>query len=153
MINAIKVFLGVLLGLGTLGAMSVAGGYYFYTANVARPARPKFAEEGKPRPQPSVTRKPVTEDNDKDKNDKNKEDKQEKELPPGSYGATVIWETGVSLRQEAKDDSLKIGSVGFKEKITVMQENANKTWVQVRNSDGTLEGWLKIGNVERDAGN
>jgi uncharacterized protein YgiM (DUF1202 family) len=150
MINAIKVFLGILLGLGALGAMSVAAGYYFYTANLPRPARPKFAEEGKPKPKPSVTKKPVVEDKEKDK-EKEKED--EKALPPGSYGATVIWDKGVSLRQEPEDGSPKVGGVGYKEKVTVMQENANKTWVQVRNSDGTVEGWLKIGNVERDAGN
>jgi uncharacterized protein YgiM (DUF1202 family) len=152
MINAIKVFLGVLLGLGALGAMSVAAGYYFYTANVARPARPKFAEEGKPKPKPSASKKPVVEDKDKDK-DKEKEKEEEKALPPGSYGATVTWERGVSLRQDPDDNSPKVGGVAHKEKVTVMQENANKTWVQVRNSDGTVEGWLKIGNVERDASN
>jgi hypothetical protein len=42
--------------------------------------------------------------------------------------------------------------VGFKEKIIVLKENADKSWVQVRNSDSTVEGWLKTGNVERDAG-
>jgi uncharacterized protein YgiM (DUF1202 family) len=147
MISVIKVFLGVILGLTALAAIAGAGGYYFFTTNLsARPQRPKFAEEGKPKPKPSVVKKtPVPSAKPTEK-----PEKEEKELPVGAYGATVIWETGVSLRQEPTDASSKVGSVGFKEKVTVMQENTEKTWVQVRNGDGTLEGWIKSGNVERD---
>lgn len=149
MINAIKFLLGVILGIAALGAMVGAGGYYFFTTNLSvQPKRPAFAEENKPKPKP----KPITTPKPTE-SEKPEPKKEEKELPAGAYGATVIWEQGVSLRQEATDSSAKIGGVGFKEKVTVMQENTEKTWVQVRNSDGTLEGWLKSGNLERDPGN
>jgi uncharacterized protein YgiM (DUF1202 family) len=153
MISAIKFILGVILGLAALGAIAGAGGYYFFTTNLSvQPKRPPFAEENKPKPKPKpiATPKPTESEKPDPKKDKEKE---EKELPAGAYGATVIWEQGVSLRQEATDSSAKIGGVAFKEKVTVMQENTEKTWVQVRNSDGTLEGWLKSGNLERDPGN
>jgi uncharacterized protein YgiM (DUF1202 family) len=152
MINLIKFILGVILGIAALGAIAGAGGYYFFTTNLSvQPKRPQFAEESKPKPKPKpiATPKPTESEKPVDQ----KKEKEEKELPVGAYGATVIWEQGVSLRQEATDSSAKIGGVAFKEKVTVMQENTEKTWVQVRNSDGTLEGWLKSGNVERDPGN
>jgi uncharacterized protein YgiM (DUF1202 family) len=150
MISATKFILGVILGIAALAAMAGAGGYYFFTTNLSvQPKRPQFAEENKPKPKPkpSVTPKPTESEKSADPK------KEEQELPVGAYGATVIWEQGVSLRQEATDSSAKIGGVAFKEKVTVMQENTEKTWAQVRNSDGTLEGWLKSGNLERDPGN
>jgi uncharacterized protein YgiM (DUF1202 family) len=150
MLNAIKIFLGIILGLLTLGVLSAGAGYYFFVTNLsAKPSKPSFAEERNPKPavkpvakKPSI--KPTQEPEEK-------ETKEEKPLPPGAYGATVVWETGVSLRKEPTDGSEKTGGVGFKEKITVLKENADKSWVQVRSADGTAEGWLKAGNVERDA--
>lgn len=149
MISVVKFILGVILGIAALGAITGAGGYYFFTTNLSvQPKRPQFAEENKPKPKPTpiATPKPTA-------SEKPADPKKEKELPVGAYGATVIWEQGVSLRQEGTDSSAKIGGVAFKEKVTVMQENTEKTWVQVRNSDGTLEGWLKSGNLERDPSN
>ena len=153
MISVIKFILGVILGIAAIGAIAGAGGYYFFTTNLSvQPKRPTFAEENKPKPKPKPITTPKATESEKPEPKKEKE-KEEKELPVGAYGATVIWEQGVSLRQEAADSSAKIGGVAFKEKVTVMQENTEKTWVQVRNSDGTLEGWLKSGNLERDPGN
>jgi uncharacterized protein YgiM (DUF1202 family) len=153
MINAIKLFLGILLGLATLGVLTGAAGYYFFTTNLSvRPKRPTFAEESRPKtPKPTPKATPKEEKGEK----KEKEDPQTKQspLPPGAYGATVIWETGVSLRSEPSDNSDKVGSVGFREKVTVLKESPDKLWVQVRNSDNSQEGWLKAGNVEREAGN
>jgi uncharacterized protein YgiM (DUF1202 family) len=150
MINVIKFILGVILGIAALAAMAGAGGYYFFTTNLSvQPKRPQFAEENKPKPKPKPAATPKPTESEKPA----EPTKEKEELPVGAYGATVIWEQGVSLRQEATDGSAKIGGVAFKEKVTVMQENTEKTWVQVRNSDGTLEGWLKSGNVERDPGN
>jgi hypothetical protein len=34
-----------------------------------------------------------------------------------------------------------------------LKTSPDKQWVMVRNSDNSQEGWLKIGNVEREAGN
>jgi hypothetical protein len=153
MINAIKLFLGILLGLATLGALSGAAGYYFFTTNLSvRPKRPTFAEESRPKP---VKAKPTPSAKANNKDDKEKEEPQAKQspLPPGAYGASIVWETGVSLREEPSDNSGKTGSVGFREKVTVLKESPDKLWVQVRNSDNTQEGWLKTGNVEREAGN
>lgn len=151
MISAIKFILGVLIGIAALGAIAGAGGYYFFTTNLSvQPKRPQFAEENKPKPKPKPKPIATPKPTESEKPDPKKE---KEELPVGAYGATVIWEQGVSLRQEAADSSAKIGGVAFKEKVTVMQENTEKTWVQIRNSDGTLEGWLKSGNLERDPGN
>jgi hypothetical protein len=152
MINAIKLFLGIVLGLATLGVLSGAAGYYFFTTNLSvRPKRPTFAEESRPKsvkPTPKAT--PKTE---KEEKEKEEPQAQQSPLPPGAYGASVIWETGVSLRDEPNNNGGKVGSVGFREKVTVLKESPDKQWVQVRNSDNTQEGWLKIGNVEREAGN
>jgi Bacterial SH3 domain len=151
MLNAIKIFLGVILGLLTLGVLGIGAGYYFFVTNLsAKPSKPAFAEERSPKKviKPAVKKVATA----PTKKPEEKVEQTEKELPPGAYGATVIWETGVSLRKEPSDGSEKTGGVGFKEKIIVLKENADKSWVQVRNSDSTVEGWLKTGNVERDAG-
>jgi uncharacterized protein YgiM (DUF1202 family) len=155
LLNAIKIFLGIILGLLTLGVLSAGAGYYFFVTNLsAKPSKPSFAEERNPKPAVKpVAKKPSikpSQEPDK-KEEKEEETKKEKPLPPGAYGATVVWETGVSLRKEPTDGSEKTGGVGFKEKITVLKETADKSWVQVRNADATVEGWLKAGNVERDA--
>jgi uncharacterized protein YgiM (DUF1202 family) len=151
MLNAIKIFLGIILGLLTLGVLSAGAGYYFFVTNLsAKPSKPSFAEERNPKPAVKPAAKKPSIQPTKEPEEK-KETKEEKPLPPGAYGATVVWETGVSLRKEPTDGSEKTGGVGFKEKITVLKENADKSWVQVRSADGTAEGWLKAGNVERDA--
>jgi Bacterial SH3 domain len=149
MLNAIKIFLGVILGFLTLGVLGAGAGYYFFVTTLsAKPSKPAFAEERNPVKAPKPIAKKPAPTPSKSPHEKTKE---EKELPPGAYGATVIWETGVSLRQEPTDGSAKNGGVGFKEKVMVLKENADKSWVQVRNADSTVEGWLKAGNVERDA--
>ena len=150
MLNAIKVFLGVILGFFTLGLLGTGAVYYFMVTNLsAKPSKPAFAEERNPKKaaKPVAKKTPALPTPEAKKEEK----KEEKAIPPGAYGATVMWETGVSLRQEASDSSTKAGSVGFREKVLVLKENADKSWVQVRNSDDTAEGWLKAGNVERDA--
>jgi Bacterial SH3 domain len=152
MLNAIKVLLGIILGFVTLGLLGTSAVYYFMVTNLsAKPTKPAFAEERNPKKaaKPVVKKTPAV---PKPAPEVAKEEKkEEKAIPPGAYGATVMWETGVSLRQEASDSSAKVGGVGFREKIIVLQENADKSWVKVRNSDNTAEGWLKAGNVERDA--
>ncbi len=151
MLNAIKVFLGIILGFITLGVLGGSAVYYFMITNLsAKPSRPAFAEERNPKKavKPAPKKSPAI---PTPAPEVAKEKKEEKAIPPGAYGATVMWETGVSLRQEASDSSAKTGGVGFREKIIVLKENADKSWVQVRNSDSTAEGWLKAGNVERDA--
>jgi hypothetical protein len=150
MINAIKLFLGILLGLATLGVLSGAAGYYFFTTSLSvRPKRPTFAEESRPKPA-----KPTPKATPKDGKEEKEEPKAiESPLPPGAYEASVTWETGVSLRDEPSNNGGKVGSVGFREKVMVLKESPDKQWVQVRNSDSTQEGWLKTGNVEREASN
>lgn len=151
MLNVLKVFIGIILGLLTMGVLSASAGYYFFVTNLsAKPTKPKFAEE---RNQSSISKpvakKPVVKAVDKSGTEKAASPA--KELPPGAYSATVTWETGVSLRQEPIDTSEKIGSVGFREKVAVLKTNDDKSWAQVRNANGSVEGWLKMGNIERDA--
>jgi Bacterial SH3 domain len=149
MINAIKLILGITIGLLTLGILTGAAGYYFFVPSITtKPQRPKFAEEGKPKPVVKASAKPK-----KEEEEKPEPEPSQSPLPPGAYGASVIWETGVSLREEPDNNSGKSGSVGFREKVTVLKTSPDKQWVMVRNSDNSQEGWLKIGNVEREAGN
>jgi uncharacterized protein YgiM (DUF1202 family) len=150
MINLIKLFLGILLGLATLGVLTGSAGYYFFATNLSvKPKRPTFAEENRPKPKPSPKPSKVAKEEKKEE----KPEAKQSPLPPGAYGGSVIWETGVSLRAEPNDNSDKTGSVGFREKVTVLKASPDKLWVQVRNSDNTQEGWLKAGNVEKEAGN
>ncbi len=154
MLNAIKVFLGVILGVVTLGLLGTGAVYYFFVTNLsAKPNKPVYAEERSPKKavKPATKKSPTPPPDTKAAKEEKEKEKTEKTLPPGAYGATVMWETGVSLRQEPNDTSAKAGSVGFREKIIVVKENPDKSWIQVRNSDSTAEGWLKAGNVERDA--
>jgi hypothetical protein len=152
MLNAIKVLLGIILGFVTLGLLGTSAVYYFMVTNLsAKPTKPAFAEERNPKKAAKPVAKKTPAAPKPPPEVVKEEKKEEKAIPPGAYGATVMWETGVSLRQEASDSSAKVGGVGFREKIIVLQENADKSWVKVRNSDNTAEGWLKAGNVERDA--
>jgi uncharacterized protein YgiM (DUF1202 family) len=151
MLNVLKVFIGIILGLLTMGVLSASAGYYFFVTNLsAKPTKPKFAEERNPSiVSKAEAKKPIAQPTNKPEIEQEKTSK--KELPPGAYGATVTWETGVSLRKEPIDTSEKIGSVGFREKIAVLKTNDDKSWVQVRSNNGSVEGWLKMGNIERDA--
>lgn len=155
MLNVLKVFIGIILGVLTLSVLGVGAGYYFFVTNLgAKPAKPKFAEERVQNniPKPVVEKAAVqpTPQPKPESKEKEPSEKPAEELPPGAYSATVTWGTGVLLRKEPTATSEKNGSVGFKEKIVVLKANDDKSWVQVRNSKGSAEGWLKIGNIERD---
>jgi hypothetical protein len=158
MINAIKLILGITLGLATLGALAGTAGYYFFTTNLsAKPKRPVFAEESRPKaatPKPSASPKASPSDRATPKTKPKTEEPEESPtlapLPPGAYSGSIVWETGVSLKEEPDPNSGKSGSVGFREKVTVLEASSDKLWLKVRNSDGTQEGWIKAGNLERE---
>jgi Bacterial SH3 domain len=153
MINFIKLFLGIVLGLTALAVLTGSAGYYFFATNLSvKPKRPTFAEESRPKPKASPKPSKVAKE-EKEKEKEEKTEPKQSPLPPGAYGGSITWSTGVSLRTEPSDNSDKAGSVGFKEKVTVLKASPDKQWLQVRNSDNTQEGWLKAGNVEKEAGN
>lgn len=56
---------------------------------------------------------------------------------------------GVSLRAEPTQEAERVGGAGFNEKIVVLEENPDKLWKKVRVESSKIEGWTKVGNIER----
>lgn len=75
--------------------------------------------------------------------------KSTKPLPPGAYPARVSWSQGLILRAEAKQDSERIGGVGFNQKIVVIEESEDKVWQKIRLEGSDKEGWVKAGNTQK----
>jgi hypothetical protein len=159
--NLLKFILGVLLAIAVLLGSGLTVALYFINRNSA-PPKPIFANDNpsvrpkntkavdvkiksspsnpdikttpssQPKPSPSPTPKETPDT-----------------LPPGAYQGRVTWPTGLSLRSEPTADAQRVGGVGVKQKVIVLEESGDKKWVKIR-VDGTKEeGWVKVGNVER----
>ncbi|QLE58073.1 SH3 domain-containing protein [Nostoc sp. TCL26-01] len=151
----LKFILGFFLAIAILVGSGVAVALYFMNRTAIPPAKPIYANdspalkdpnspEDKTTPtsesqasaSPSSTPSPTpTETPDA--------------LPKGAYKGRVTWSQGLSLRAEPTQDAERIGGVGFNEKIIVLEENSDKTWVKIRTEDSKQEGWIKIGNIQR----
>ena len=70
-------------------------------------------------------------------------------LEPGTYEARVTWSEGLILRSEPNIDAERIGSAGYNQQITVLEESVDKNWQRIRLEDSEQEGWVKAGNIER----
>lgn len=142
------------MAIAVLLGSSVAIALYFMNRTAIPPAKPIFANdhpslqtkspkptdketkpsssEAKPTTSPSATPSPT-----------------ETALPPGAYRGRVTWEQGLSLRSEPSQDAERIGGVGFKEKVIILEESQDKGWQKIRLENSKQEGWIKIGNTER----
>ncbi|MCA1991935.1 MAG: SH3 domain-containing protein [Coleofasciculus sp. S288] len=147
-----KFFIGFVVGILLLAGAGVATGFYFFTKLSSNPPKPIFAEErpkasptpkkanaptasnSQPTSQPTPTpsKPPVTE-----------------ELPPGAYKARVTWSEGLSLRDAPGSEANRVGGVAFNQEVIVLKESDDRRWQQVRLAEGTQEGWIKAGNIER----
>jgi hypothetical protein len=143
---------GFLLGLLILAGGTTALAYVFFSKMTANPPKPVFAEEEKenptaktPTPQASPDQKAVAEAPETESESAT----QEEVLPPGAYRAKVTWSEGLSIRSEPSREAERIGGVGYNGELIVLQESQDKQWQKVRLSEGTLEGWIKTGNVEK----
>ncbi|WP_414754461.1 SH3 domain-containing protein [Anabaena sp. CCY 9910] len=151
----LKFILGILLAIAVLLGSGVAVGLYFMNRTAIPPTKPMYANdipalkdpdskknkiepvstpqakiETTPTPSPSPT-------------------ETEKPLPKGAYKGRITWPQGVSLRAEPTQEAERVGGAGFDEKIIVLEENPDKLWKKVRVESSKIEGWTKVGNIER----
>ncbi|MBO1346922.1 MAG: SH3 domain-containing protein [Hormoscilla sp. GUM202] len=75
--------------------------------------------------------------------------KKQSGLPPRTYEARVTWPLGLILRDRPSYNSLRIGGIGYNERVLVLGESSDKVWQRVRVSDSFQEGWVKGGNTAR----
>jgi cytoskeletal protein RodZ len=153
----LKLILGFVLAIAVLLGTGLTVALYFVNRTAIPPARPTFANDN-----PSVKTQTAKETKAQSTSEPTLETKPEssptptpsptkspEELPPGAYQGRVTWPDGLSLRAEPNQSSEKVGGVTFNQKITVLEENPDKTWVKIRLEGSTQEGWVKIGNIER----
>lgn len=144
-----KFLVGFLLAIVLLAGASVAAALYFAAKLTTVPERPVFPNDktavktagagAKPAPQAT----PVSVSSD---------EPSPKPLEPGAYYAVVTQPIGLILRDTANRDSNRIGGVGYKERVVVLEESPDKEWQRVRIEDGNREGWVKGGNTEKIEG-
>lgn len=169
--NLFKYLFGFILALAILAGSSVAATLYFMNQSSRTPPKPIYAND---EPQvraaagfnvsktatPGAIAKPSpASDNKEDKptakptaEPTEKPSPEPTPLPPGAYNARVTWSEGLSLRSEPKAEAERVGSVGFKQKVIVIEESEDKVWQKVRLEGSNQEGWVKAGNTQKDSG-
>ncbi|MFB2939506.1 SH3 domain-containing protein [Aerosakkonemataceae cyanobacterium BLCC-F154] len=153
----VKFLIGFVIAIGLLAGAGVAGALYFVTKLTAPPEKPIFANErnanqAKPvvaKTQPPAASTPAATEVSTKVDAKTTSETQEKALEPGAYRGRVIWSSGLSIRSNPRSDSERIGSVAYNEEVIVLSESDDKRWVKIRSEDGSSEGWVKAGNIER----
>lgn len=153
----LKLILGFILAIAVLLGTGLTVALYFVNRTAIPPTKPIFANDN-----PSLKNQTTKEAKDKSAPTLVTESKPEtsptptptatnsaEELPPGAYQGRVTWSEGLSLRAKPSQDSEKVGGVTFNQKIIVLEENSDKTWVRIRIEGGEQEGWVKVGNIER----
>jgi uncharacterized protein YgiM (DUF1202 family) len=144
-----KFLVGFLLAIVLLAGASVAAALYFAAKLTTVPERPVFSNDktavktAGAGAKPAATATPVSVSSD---------EPSPKPLEPGAYYAIVTQPIGLILRDTASRDSNRIGGVGYKEKVVVLEESADKEWQRIRIEDGNREGWVKGGNTEKIEG-
>ena len=146
-------FLGVLLLAG--GAAAI--GFVFFSRFNAPPPKPIFAEE-KESEKTSANNQPAASQPEKSTISKEKtepkptasaQNTEEEALPSGSYKARVTWSTGLSLRSRPSRGAERIGGVDYNTELIILEKSRDGEWEKVRLVNGTQEGWVKAGNVEK----
>ena len=117
--------LGLAIAITLVAAGSLASARFFMTKMTAPPTKPMFANDSPDGKKPGTG------------------------LPPGTYEARVTWPEGLILRDRPSYNSLRIGGIGYHERVLVLGESPDKVWQRVRVSDSFQEGWVKGGNTER----
>ncbi|AFY76470.1 MAG: SH3 domain-containing protein [Hydrococcus sp. C42_A2020_068] len=151
--NIFQFLIGFFLGILILAGGTTAAAYVFFTKMSANPPKPIFAEEKHENTAATQPQQPtVAESSSPDSSDDRQvQEGQQDELPPGAYKARVTWSEGLSLRSEPGREAERVGGVGYNAELIVLQDSIDKQWQKVRLSDGTQEGWVKAGNVEKIA--
>ena len=144
-----KFVIGFIIGVFLLVGAGAATGYYFLTKLTTPPPRPVFPEE---QPKPKTTAKAKNSTTKKLTSTslvKPSSTPSPTKLEPGAYKARVSWRDGLSLRAEPSIDANKVGGISYNQRVIVLKESDDKNWQQVRVEDGSQEGWVKAGNIER----
>ncbi len=152
----LKFILGILLAIAVLLGSGVAVGLYFLNRTSIPPSKPIYANDSpavkdpdgknKTEPQPTSESQPET---SATPTPTPTPTETEEALPKGAYRGRITWPQGVSLRSEPTQDSQRVGGAAFNEKIIVLEENPDKIWKKVRVESSKIEGWTKVGNIER----
>jgi hypothetical protein len=147
--SVFKFLVGVLLAIVLLAGASVAAALYFAAKLTTVPEKPVFpndktaVEIAGAEPKSTATASPVSVSSDAPS---------PAPLEPGAYRAVVTQPIGLILRDTANRDSNRIGGVGYKEKVVVLEDSPDKEWQRIRIEDGSREGWVKGGNTEKVEG-
>jgi cytoskeletal protein RodZ len=153
----LKFILGILLAIAVLLGSGVAVGLYFFNRTAIPPTKPIFANDNptpknsdsqqkKTNPTPTPKATPTT---SATPTPSETPTEKAEELPKGAYRGKITWSQGVSLRSEPTQDSERVGGAGFNETIIVLEESPDKVWKKVRVESSKVEGWTKVGNLER----
>ena len=147
--SVFKFLVGVLLAIVLMAGASVAAALYFAAKLTTVPERPVFPNDktavqiAGAKPQSTVKASPVSDFSDAPS---------PKPLEPGAYRALITQPIGLILRDSANRDANRIGGVGYKEKVVVLEDSPDKEWQRIRVEDGNREGWVKGGNTEKVEG-
>ncbi|MBD2345067.1 SH3 domain-containing protein [Anabaena subtropica] len=155
----LKFILGIFLAIAVLLGSGVAVALYFMNRTAIPPTKPIYANDSpalkdpnikqtKAEPTPTSPAKPETSPTPTPTPSASPTETAEP-LPPGTYRGRITWPQGVSLRSEPTQDSQRVGGAGFNENIIVLEENQDKVWIKIRVESTKLEGWTKIGNIQR----
>jgi hypothetical protein len=167
--NLFKFIVGVFFAIIILTGASVTGALYFAAKLTALPEKPIYPNDSKT-PSPTVAKKPITAAKlntnpsptasvtptesptptpTPTPTPSESPSPSPKPLPSGAYRATVTQPIGLIVRDKADNDANRVGGVGYKEDIIVLEESPDKRWQRIRVKEGDLEGWVKAGNTDR----
>jgi hypothetical protein len=149
--NIFQFLIGFALGLAILAGGTAALAYVFFAKMTANPPKPIFTEEKQEKNanKQSTTSATTAEAPASESTPEEQEKPEEENLPTGAYKARVTWADGLSIRSNPDREAERIGGVGYNSEIIVLEESNDKLWQKVRLSGGSLEGWIKSGNVEK----
>ena len=157
--NLFKLIVGVFLALIIMTGASVTAALYFAAKLTALPEKPIYPNDKKPA-SPTVAKKPTTtaklntnpnptSSSTPTQSPSESPSPSPKPLPSGAYRATVTQPIGLIVRDKADNEANRVGGVGYKEDIIVLEESPDKRWQRIRVKEGDLEGWVKGGNTDR----
>ncbi|MCC3513099.1 MAG: SH3 domain-containing protein [Microcoleus sp. PH2017_17_BER_D_A] len=145
--SVFKFLVGFLLAIVLMAGASVAAALYFAAKLTTVPDRPVFpndktaAQIAGAGAKSTAKASPVSTSSDAASGDA----ASEKPLEPGAYRALVTQPIGLILRDSGNRDSNRIGGVGYKEKVVVLEDSPDKEWQRIRVEDGNREGWVHQG--------
>lgn len=148
--NIFQFSIGFVLGLAILAGGTAALAYVFFAKMTANPPKPIFTEEKQEKnANKEVTPPAATAEAPAPESSPEAQKEPEENLPTGAYKARVTWSDGLSIRSNPDREAERIGGVGYNSEIIILEESNDKQWQKVRLSSGSLEGWIKSGNVEK----